>query len=168
MVRNWRRVSLALMFAVVVMNYVAQVAYYLRLYYFPHHAPPALWGSLALAVTLAWFLVGFALLWRGPVAGYWLTLSFLAVETGFYLYNEINQVAHGYPPFFHLANPDPVLWVVFAIGYLNMVAGVVFIAALLARGPHPLPPLPGGEGRTWVSGWRRGLGAGGSRWGDPA
>ena len=66
------------------------------------------------------------------MAGYWLTLSFLLVETGFYLYNEINQVAHGFPPFFHLLNPDPVLWMVFAIGYLNMVAGIVFVAVMVA------------------------------------
>lgn len=156
--QTWRRTFLVVVFVVVVANYVAQVPYYLRLYYFPHHAPPALWGSLALAATLAWFLVGFALLWRGRAEGYWLTLSFLVVETGFYLYNEISQIAHGFPPFFHLASPDPVLWTVFAIGYLNMVAGVAFIAALIvwrrrltaplvSPRPHPLPPLPQGEGR---------------------
>jgi hypothetical protein len=132
MARTWSRAFLVVVFVVVVANYVAQVPYYLRLYYFPHHAPPAFWGTLALAATLAWFLTGFALLWRGRIAGYWLTLAFLVTETGFYLYNEISQVAHGFPPFFHLENRDPVLWAVFAIGYLNMVAGVVFIVALLA------------------------------------
>lgn len=125
---------LLVVFVVVMANYVAQVPYFLRLYYFPHHAPPALWGTLALAATLAWFLVGFALLWRGRVAGYWLTLSFLVTETGFYLYNEINQIAHGYAPFFHLSNPDPTLWTVFAIGYLNMVAGVCFVVTLVSMG----------------------------------
>lgn len=128
---RWTRPFLWTIFAVVVANYVAQVPYYLRLYYVPHRAPPALFGSLALAVTLAWFLVGFALLLRGRAPGYWLTLSFLVAETGFYLYNTLMQVAHGFAPFFHLANPDPILWAVFAIGYLNMLAGVVFIAALL-------------------------------------
>lgn len=128
---EWGKVSLWVMFAVVVANYAAQVPYYLRLYYFPHHAPPALVGTLALAATLTWFLVGFALLMRRRPLGYWLTLSFLVTETGFYLYNTIAQVARGFPPFFHLANPDPILWMVFAIGYLNMLAGVVFIAALV-------------------------------------
>lgn len=125
---------LLVVFVVVMANYVAQIPYYLRLYYFPHHAPPALWGTLALAATLAWFLVGFALLWRGRAAGYWLTLSFLVTETGFYLYNEINQIAHGYAPFFHLSNTDPTLWTVFAIGYLNMVAGVCFVVTLVSMG----------------------------------
>jgi hypothetical protein len=135
MTHAWRRAFLLIMFVVVLANYIAQVPYYLRLYYLPHHAPPALWGSLTLAVTLAWFLVGWALLWRGRLAGYWLALSFLVVETGFYLYNEINQVAHGFPPFYHLANPDTVLWTVFAIGYLNMVAGTVFVVTLLVWRP---------------------------------
>ena len=140
MAHAWRRAFLLVMFVVVVANYVAQVPYYLRLYYFPHHAPPALWGSLALAATLAWFLVGWALLWRGRATGYWLTFSFLVVESGFYLSNEINQVAHGFPPFFHLANPDPVLWTVFAIGYLNMVAGIVFVVTLLVWRREPSAP----------------------------
>ncbi|HEU0025911.1 MAG TPA: hypothetical protein VFQ25_02245 [Ktedonobacterales bacterium] len=140
MTHPWRRIFLVVVFVVVVANYIAQVPYYLRLYYFPHHTPPALWGSLALAATLAWFLAGWALLWRGRSVGYGLTLSFLVVETGFYLYNEVNQVAHGFPPFFHLANPDPVLWTVFAIGYLNMVAGIVFIAMLLASRRALLAP----------------------------
>jgi hypothetical protein len=127
----WIRTLLWAIFAVVIANYLAQIAYYLRLYYFPEHAPPALFGSLALAATLAWFVAGFALLWRGRATGYWLTLSYLAAETAFYLSNLLNQVAHGYAPFFHLANPDLVLWVVFATGYLNLLAGMGFIVALL-------------------------------------
>ena len=154
MARTWDRVFLRIVFLVVVANYVAQVPYYLRLYYFPHHAPPAFWGTLALAATLAWFLVGFALLWRVRATGYWLTLSFLVTETGFYVYNEISQIAHGFPPFFHLGNPDPVLWAVFAIGYLNMLAGVAFVGtmvvwrrSLTASTAHLLAIAPG-DGRA--------------------
>ena len=128
---TWRRASLWTLFGVVIANYLAQIAYYLRLYYIPHHAPPALAGSLALAATLAWFLAGFALLLRGRPAGYWLTLSYLAAETTFYVANMLNQMAHGFAPFFHLANPDPVLWTVFAVGYLNMLAGAAGVIALL-------------------------------------
>jgi cation transporter-like permease len=93
------------------------------------------------------------------VAGYWLTLSFLVVETGFYLYNEAGAIAHGFAPFFHLLNPDPTLFVVFAIGYLNMVAGVVFVALLLAwrrslapsAEPHPPLPRPTRRGKDAVA-----------------
>ena len=125
------RVAMVSMFVVVIANYVAQIPYYLRLYYFPHHTPPALAGSLALGATLAWFLIGFTLLWRGRAAGYWLTLLFLITETGFYDFNTIGLLIHGYPLFFQLANPDPTLRAVFAIGDLNMFAGLVFIALLL-------------------------------------
>lgn len=130
----WRKRFLWGMFAIIIANYLAQIPYYLRLYYFPHHVAPALAGTVALGVTLLWFLLGFALLRHGHVLGYWLTLGFLITETGFYLYNTIGGMLHGYSPFFQLGNPDPILWSVFAIGYLNMLAGLVFIATfLLAR-----------------------------------
>lgn len=128
------RATLIAMLVIVVGNYAAQVPYYLRLYYFPYHAPPSLFGTVALSVTLAWFLGGWVALWRGGrglAAGYWLTISFLVVETAFYVFNSIAGQAHGYGPLYDLANPDPVLRVVFAIGYLNMLAGLVFIPALL-------------------------------------
>lgn len=48
-------------------------------------------------------------------------------------HNEFNQVTHGFAPFFHLWNHDPLLVVVFAIGYLNMLGGVAFLVALLWR-----------------------------------
>lgn len=131
MLPTWGKAFVWTMFAIVIADYIAQIPYYLRLYYFPHHAAPAPLGTLALAATLVWFLVGFTLLLRGRAQGYWLTLTFLLTETGFYLYNAIGQSLHGYSPFFHLTNPDPILWAVFAIGYLNMIAGIVFIAAMI-------------------------------------
>ncbi len=130
-------VDRALMYAilaVVGINYVAQVPYYLHLYYFPHRALPPLVGTMMLLATLVWFLLGWTLLMRRRSrSGYWLLLTFLLTETTFYLYNEFNQVTHGFAPFFHLQNHDPLLVVVFAIGYLNMLGGVVFVAALLWR-----------------------------------
>jgi len=44
-----------------------------------------------------------------------------------------NQVAHGFAPFFHLQNGDPLLFTVFAIGYLNMVGAFAFIIFLVLR-----------------------------------
>lgn len=129
--RSRHRFFFASVLAVVLANYLAQIPYYLYLYYFPHRAAPALGGSLLLLTTLAWFLIGYAWLTRGSRAGYWALLSFLVVEVGFYLHNMLIQVTHGYAPFFHLQNRDPLLFVVFAIGYLNLVAGLCFIAFLL-------------------------------------
>lgn len=129
--RSQHRLFFTSVLGVVLANYLAQIPYYLYLYYFPHHAAPALVGSLLLGSTLVWFLTGYALLARGSRTGYWLLLSFLIVEVSFYLHNMVIQVAHGYAPFFHLQNRDPLLFTVFAIGYLNLVAGVYFILFLL-------------------------------------
>lgn len=122
---------------VVLSNYLAQIPYYLYLYYFPHHAAPSVPGSLALLATLVWFVAGYGGLVRGRRAGYWLLLSFLVVEVGFYLHNMVIQVTHGYMPFFHLQSRDPLLFTVFAIGYLNLVAGIYFLYFLL-RNRHTL------------------------------
>ncbi|MEO7002918.1 MAG: hypothetical protein ABI068_13955 [Ktedonobacterales bacterium] len=129
-----QRTFLWVVFGVVIANYLAQIPYYLHLYYFPHHVPPSLSGSLLLGATLVWFLAGWLLLARGERllrAGYWLLLSFLLVEVVFYARNMLTQVTHGYPPFMHLQARDPVLWVVFAIGYLNMICGVYFLCHLV-------------------------------------
>lgn len=125
------RLFFASLLAVVLANYLAQIPYYLHLYFFPHRAAPPLSGTLLLLATLAWFLIGCIGLARGGRAGYWALLAFLIVEVGFYLYNMLLQVTHGYAPFFHLQDRDPLLLVVFAIGYLNLVAGLCFIAYLL-------------------------------------
>jgi hypothetical protein len=125
--RQQRAHFLWLVLVVVGANYLAQIPYYLHLYYFPHGALPSASGSALLGLTLVWFLVGYAQLVRGSVKGYWLLLSFLVTEVFFYAHNIFTQVTHGYPPFFHLQNHDPILFTVFAIGYLNMLMGVYFL-----------------------------------------
>jgi hypothetical protein len=120
--------------AVVGANYLAQIPYYLYLYYLPHRALPPLFGTTLLVATFVWFLLGWTLLaWRGSPVGFWLLLTFLLAEVGFYLFNMLNQVAHGFAPFFHLQNRDPLLFTVFGIGYLNMVGGFGFLIFLVWR-----------------------------------
>lgn len=126
---------------VVLANYAAQIPYVLRL-----HKSPTVSGTLLLGATLVWFLCGALGLLLGLRPGYWILLSFLVVETSFYAYNVINQVRHGYPPFMHLQERDPVLFIVFAIGYVNLLAGVFFIAYLLRHRRallKPRQPSPG-------------------------
>ena len=120
-------IFLLVVFVVVVANYVAQVPYYLRLYYFPHHAPPALWGTLALAATLAWFLVGFALLWRGRRG--LLADAVVPGDGDGVLPLQLHQPGHPWLPAVLPPGRIPIrrCWTVFAIGYLNMLAGVVFV-----------------------------------------
>ena len=130
-------VNRAVMYAILVVvgaNYLAQIPYYLYLYYLPYRALPPLFGTSLLAVTFVWFLAGWLLLARrGSRTGYWLLQTFLLTEFVFYFLNMANQVAHGFAPFFHLQNRDPLLFTVFAIGYLNMVGGFAFIIFLVLR-----------------------------------
>lgn len=131
---TWNRVVMCAILAVVGVNYLAQIPYYLYLYYLPHRSLPPLVGTSLLVATFVWFLLGWTLLARrGSRAGYWLLLTFLLAEVGFYLANTVNQVTHGFAPFFHLQNPNPLLFTVFAIGYLNMVGGLVFALWLVWR-----------------------------------
>ncbi|HEX5155991.1 MAG TPA: hypothetical protein VFW17_02125 [Ktedonobacterales bacterium] len=128
------RVAMDAILVVVGANYLAQIPYYLHLYYLPHRALPPLFGTSLLVATFVWFLAGWLLLARrGNLTGYWLLLTFLLTEFIFYFLNMVNQVAHGFAPFFHLQNRDPLLFTVFAIGYLNMVCGFAFIVFLVLR-----------------------------------
>lgn len=128
------RVMMYCLLAVVGVNYVAQIPYYLYLYYFPHHAPPNALGTAMLLATLVWFLAGWILLARrGNLVGYLLLLTFLLTEFAFYFLNMVNQVAHGFSPFFHLQNRDPLLFTVFAIGYLNLIGTALFAVYLIWR-----------------------------------
>lgn len=138
--RTNHRFFFASVLVVVLANYLAQIPYYLDVYYVPHGVAPNMRGTLMLLATLVWFLVGVVLLARGSRAGYWVLLSFLLVEVGFYAYNMANQVMHGYAPFFHLQARDPILFVVFAIGYLNLIAGIGFIYMLLRHRSDLLAP----------------------------
>jgi hypothetical protein len=125
---------------VVLANYLAQIPYYLDVYYFPHGVGPNMAGSLLLLATLVWFLIGYILLARGSRIGYWVLLSFLLVEVSFYAHNMVIQVANGYAPFFHLHARDPILFVVFAIGYINLIAGVCFIYVLIRHRKTMIAP----------------------------
>lgn len=120
-----------LLLAVVGANYLAQIPYYLHLYYLPHGLAPSASGVALLGATCAWFLVGYIGLARGREAGYWLLLAFLLTEVGFYAHGILIRVSNGAPAFQNMQTHDPLLLIVFGIGYLNMVMGAFFIFALL-------------------------------------
>ncbi len=61
-------------------------------------------------------------------------LFYLSLEFLFYLWNIVNSgFRQGYGWFFQLREQDPVLWVVFAIGYLNFFASGYFLILLILR-----------------------------------
>ncbi len=122
------------MLCVVLANYLAQIPYYLHLYYFPHGAPPSRSGTALLTLTLVWFLAGFAGTLRRWTAAYWVLVAYFVTVATFYLRNMLTQVTHGYPPFLHVwGEHDPILFVVFGIGYVNMLAALFFLYFLLRR-----------------------------------
>lgn len=123
-----------LLLVVVLVNYVAQVPYYIHQYYAPHHFLPSVYGSVLLGFTLAWFLVAYKKLSSGTKFGYFLMLSFLAVEFLFYLQTQLSQFLVSHQLFLHVYRPDGVLlFMVFGIGYVNFFAAAYFICYLLAR-----------------------------------
>ena len=128
------RVQVIILFLLILANFIAQVPYFLHLYYKPGisllaESRPFLLMGFVFAV----FLVASILLFKRTVAGYWLMLIFLAVEFLFYLWNTVGEVVHGFGLFFHLQNPDLLLKAVFAIGYINLFASGYFLCLLLLK-----------------------------------
>jgi len=128
------RIQVWVLFAVLLANFAAQVVYFYHLYYTPQDPLPVLHSSLLMGAVFVLFLVSFGLFMARLKAGYPLLVFYLALEFSFYL---VNFVANGLRPglgwFFHLREPDPVLWAVFFVGYVSMFASGYFLVLLLAR-----------------------------------
>ena len=103
------RAQVIILFLLILANFIAQIPYFLHLYYKPGmNLLTQLRPSLIMGFVFAVFLLASILLFKRTVAGYWLMLIFLAVEFLFYLWNTLGEVIHGYGLFFHLNNPDPL------------------------------------------------------------
>lgn len=102
--------------------------------YGPNRLFAASTGWLMMVVVFVLLLVGaglFLLRWR---MSYWLLLLFVTLDFLFYLGNIAISIAAGYGAFFQLAYSDPLLRVVFGIGYLNFVAaGYCLLLLVLQR-----------------------------------
>ena len=123
-----RATALRIYTAAVLANYAAQVPYNLHLY----GGAFSRTGALVLGATLVWFLVAAALYRAGRRAGYWLLLSYAAVQVLFYLNNEVLLAFAGYGLPYHLARTEDLLvWVVFIVGDLNFLAAVGMVVYLL-------------------------------------
>lgn len=108
---------------VVLINYAAQVPYYVILY---SPRPPSLLGTALLVVTLVWFVAGFLRYRRRLPFGTGLLLGFLAAEVLFYggliLLALVTGGRAGAGA--QLTEPDPRLWAIFAVGYANFAIAV--------------------------------------------
>jgi hypothetical protein len=133
------RVQVIILFSLILANFIAQIPYYLHLYYKPYNFLAQVTAGLPMIVVFAIFILASILLFKRTALGYWLMLIFLATEFLFYLWNTIGAVIHGYGLFFHLSNPDLLLRMVFAIGYINLFASGYFICLLFFKRSHFLP-----------------------------
>jgi hypothetical protein len=124
------------LFVVILLNFIAQILYFVHLYLGRQSWLISLRSFLILGLVCAFFLVASSLLFKGRPLGYPLMLLFLSVEFLFYLSGSIGSAVRGNGLFFQLGNPDPVLRIVFAISYLNLFASGYFLFLLLYRGPH--------------------------------
>ncbi len=122
-----------LLFGSILANFIAQVVYYFHLYYSPQQPFPDLKSFLLMGSVVALFLIGYGLFIRQKRPGFFLLSLFLALEFFFYLWNIIGGVVNGLGLFFHLGDRDPILWIVFAIGYLNLFTSGYWLWLLLCK-----------------------------------
>ncbi len=123
------------LFALILLNFLAQIPYYLHLYAGRQAMSVTVRSSLIMGAVFAFFVLASWLLFKGQRPGYPLMLAFLAVEFLFYLFGLITSTLHGFAPFFQVRNPDVVLRVIYSIGYMNLFASGYFIWLLIRYGP---------------------------------
>ncbi len=121
---NWRT-GLYVLFAVTVLNYVAQIPYYIH-FYGVHHVAPSALGTVLLALTFAVFLAGYIYTLRGHRFGGWILFAFLIVEFGFYLLHNVSGAFLN-----DLPVGDPLFQIVSLIGYLNTIVALVYLILIL-------------------------------------
>lgn len=95
---------------------------------------PSMSGVILLLIVLTWFLLSFVWLWQGKIKGSVLMIGFLSVEFLFYLSTQITQALSGKGILLHFINPDDtILFIVFGIGYLNMLVSLPFIIFIIVN-----------------------------------
>jgi hypothetical protein len=123
-----------LLFVILLSNFAAQIVYFFHLYYSPQHPLPGIRSTFLMGSVLALFLISFFLLISKNKAGFPLMVIYLTVEFLFYLWNIVfSGFRQGYGWFFHFRERDPVLWIVFAIGYLSFFVAGYFIVLLIVN-----------------------------------
>ncbi len=128
-------VQARVLFALILLNFVAQIPYYLHLYAGRQAVSVTARSSLIMGAVFAFFLLASWLLFKGQRRGYPLMLAFLSAEFLFYLFGLISSTLHGFTPFFQVRNPDVVLRVIYSIGYINLFASGYFLWLLIRYRP---------------------------------
>lgn len=130
------RLPLRALLTVTLLNYVAQMPYYIHQYYAPAQVLPSLAGVGLLAITLIWFLFGYFRFTRAQRYGKVILASFLITEFLFYLQTQVSQFLLTHQVLLHVYHPDGLLlFLVFGIGYINMVTALIFAILVLKKRP---------------------------------
>lgn len=117
--QNTRSTALMPLVVVTLINYAAQVPYYVHNDYSPAHPLPGLRAVLLLGATLAWFAVGLTGFIKDRRWGFGALISFLITEAIFYALTIASGIF-----IIQLEHPSILLRTVFAIGYASgAVAG---------------------------------------------
>lgn len=127
------RRHLPVLLAVVLLNYAAQIPYYLHQYYFPRHIPPNLFGVALLSATLVWFLAGYITFIRDKKYGRGLLLSFLIAQVLFYGHAIIFGLINGSGIVAQLKTHSQFLLIIFLIGYINLAVAAYYLVWLALK-----------------------------------
>jgi hypothetical protein len=123
------RVALHVLLGITVLNYVAQIPYYIH-FYGVHHVAPTPFAVVFLSVTFALFLGGYVLILQAKPAGGWLLLAFLVLEFGGYLLHNLSGAFLQ-----DLPTDDLLFFTVSVIGYLNFAVSLVYLI-VIAKNRH--------------------------------
>lgn len=125
--------------AAVLLNYAAQLPYYLHQYYLPRHQAPSWPGAVLLGLTLVWFVVGYVRYLRGQPYGAGMLLAFLLAQVLFYGHSVALGLLTGGGAEAQLTTHSRFLLVIFSIGYVNFLVAACYVYWLARHGRRPAP-----------------------------
>ena len=128
----FKKISFYPLLVVTVLNYVAQVPYYLHNYYIPHHILPGVRALGLLGLTLVWFAVGFIAFTKKLKYGRIMLLSYLVVQALFY---GLTVIAGA--PIAQLQGHSDIIKLVFLIGYISGCTAGYYAYLLIRYRPQP-------------------------------
>lgn len=118
--------ALTVLLLITLVNYAAQIPYYVHNYYTPHHMLPGVRAVGLLGFTLLWFLVGYIAFEKKLRFGYRILLSFLIVEALFYTHTMLTGSF-----IYQLRNHSNTIKAVFIIGYISGITAAYYVYVLL-------------------------------------
>src|SRR5260370_41718594 len=97
------RAQVIVLFFLILANFIAQIPYYLHLYFGSANIPTQIRSIAIMTLVLLFFLIASFLLFKRIKAGYALMLTFTCVEFLFYLLNTLGEAGHVPYMVYHLA-----------------------------------------------------------------